>query len=307
MSVAPLSFAESQQFLTGSITEQIQRYSVSGGMAMYLSELGSGGSLQDLICKRVLNPRSALFNDPREVLEEEFAKPGTFFSLLEKLSHGEAGIGELATDLKLKSSDITAYLDELAEMRLIRILEPVGSKRQEKRYRLADHFMRFWFRFVFGFQEDLEAGLSPADLYANEVSPALPGHTAPVYEELAQEFVRRTEGLRAGSWWGKALDEHRLDGSRMVEEVDIVGTKQNRVHAVGECKWTNHRMNHDVLNDLEQFKLPALRKDGGRLAKDLKIFLFSKGGFSKALIEAEKARDDLTLVDLDALEKGLKG
>ncbi len=305
LSVAAMSFAESQDFLSGSITERIERYSVSGGMATYLSELGSGGSLADLICKRVIDPRASLFNDPREVLEEEFNKPGTYFSLLEELAHGEAGIADLAQAVKRRTSDLTPYLEELDDMRLVRTLEPTGTKRSAKRYRLADPFLAFWFHFVFGFQDDLEAGLAPKNLYKNEIASALPGHTAALYEQLCQEYVRTAMGMPAGSWWGKALPEHRQDGSRMVEEIDVVGTRQGRVEVLGECKWTNAKLGFGVLRDLEEYKLPALRKDGGRIAKDVRIALFSKAGFKQSVLDAAAERTDIDLIDLGELERGL--
>ena len=78
--VDPLQFGE-----TGILIEdadparRIERYAVAGGMARYLAELGSGGPLDELICERLLDPNGPLFNDPREVLENELAQVATYF------------------------------------------------------------------------------------------------------------------------------------------------------------------------------------------------------------------------------------
>jgi hypothetical protein len=51
----------------------------------------------------------------------------------------------------------------------------------------------------------------------------------------------------------------------MVEKVDIVGVHRRRLQLVGECKWTRRAMGRRVLDDLLEFKLPAIVQEG-RLA-----------------------------------------
>jgi len=308
--VEPFGFAEAQSFIgasTGAV-ERIERCAVSGGMSLYLDELARGGSLGERIRTRVLDPRGPLFNDPREVLEEELRTPGVYYSILEELSTGKKSLGDLATALGRKTTDLQGYLDMLREMRVISRSAPVTALEQERRHRyvLADDYMRFWFRFVFPFQEDLKTGLPAAVLYRDEVAPALGDHVSPAFEALCREWVLRT-GLatRVGTWWGNALNDLRRDGTRQSEEIDVVGLRRASVVVVGECKWQNSRMGLDVLQALESYKIPALRQAGTRLAKDLSIVLFSKSGFARGLTEAAKERRDLSLVEIDHLVRDL--
>lgn len=304
--VEPLSFAESQPFVDGDVTERIERFAVSGGMAMYLAELGRGGSLRKLVCDTVLDRRGPLFNDPREVLEEEFRRPGTYFSLLEELAARQRGMDHLTTALRTSHSSLAPYIEELVRMRLVERLSPAGGRR-DVRYRLADNFLRFWFRFVFPYQESLRSGLRPAHHYAAEVAPALPEHVAPVFESICRRWVRANLGTRAtivSPWWGRALDRLRREGSRGSEEIDIVGVARSRATVVGECKWTSGRMTSRVLHDLETYKLPALEQDGLRFADGgPTILLFSKSGFKANLVKQAAVRDDLRLIDLAELER----
>jgi len=308
--VEPLPFPDCRPFMPGGDTrERIERFAVSGGMAMYLTELGEG-PLRRRVCDAVLDPRGPLFNDPREVLEEEFRRPGAYFSLLEELALRDRGMEHLTAALRTPHSTLSPYLDELTRMRLVEKLAPAGSRR-DLRYRLTDDFLRFWFRFVFPFQESLRAGLRPADHYRAEVAPALPEHVAPVFESLCRRWVRRNLGARATRvepWWGRALDRLRRDGTRTSEEIDVVGTARGRVTLVGECKWTSGRMTSKVLDDLETYKLPALRQDGARFAAPgPTVLLFSRSGFKAKLVEQAAARDEVHLVDLDELDRGLAG
>ena len=304
--VEPLGFGEAQSFIeaSASAVERVERYAVSGGMSLYLDELARGGTLDERIRTRVLDPRGPLHNDPREVLEEELRTPGIYYSILEELSTGKKSLGELAATLGRKTTDLQGYFDALRGMRIVNRSAPVTAQDTERnhRYALADDYLRFWFRFVFPFQEELKAGLPPSVLYRDEIAPVLGDHVSPTFESLSRAWVLRTgRATRVGTWWGNALNEHRRDGSRQSEEIDVVGLRRSAVVVVGECKWQNRQLGLDVLDELETFKLPALRQGTARMGRDVSIVLFSKSGFGRSLVEAAEERDDLSLVDVDAL------
>jgi hypothetical protein len=62
-----------------------------------------------------------------------------------------------------------------------------------------------------------------------------------------------------------------------------------------------------VLEELETYKIPALRQARARLASDLRIVLFSKSGFGSRLQEVARERDDLQLVGSDQVVADLLG
>jgi uncharacterized protein len=306
MLVEPLPFADAQVFLASNTAavERIERYAVSGGMSLYLDELARGGGLRDRICTRVLNSRGPLFNDPREVLEEQLRTPGVYYSLLEELATGKKSLGDLGTALGRKTTDLQGYLDTLRDMRIIERAAPITALEDTRtyRYRLADDFMRFWFRFVFPFQEELKTGLAPRALYDEEIAPVFADHVSPSFESLCRRWgLTAGHATKVGSWWGNALNEHRRTGTRTSEEVDVVGLKRGVVSLVGECKWTNQQMKLDVLTDLDTYKLPALRQTGVRVASAPTIALFSKSGFAAGLVEAAAERDGIMLISPDRI------
>jgi hypothetical protein len=301
LSIEPLRFKDAQVFIAApGAQEKVERFAVAGGMSLYLDELG-GGSLRERVCARVLNSRGPLFNDPREVLEEELRSPGVYFSILEELAAGQRSSSDLATAIGVRTPDLSQYLKSLQELSLVERIEPVAG-RAELRFRIADPFLRFWFRFVFPFQDDLKSGVLPANHYADEIQPALAEHVAPVFESLCREWTRRELGTsRVGSWWGNALDALRKTGERQSEEIDVVGLRRSAVTVVGECKWTSGRLTAKVLDDLETYKLPALRQAGVKVAAQPLIVLFSRSRFKASLVELAAGREDLRLVELDEL------
>jgi len=315
LAVEPLRFADAQAFAGGSSPRQrIENYAVAGGTSLYLDELVRGRrDLRTQVCERVLNPRGPLFNDPREILEEELRQPGIYFSLLEELASGARAIGDLARAIGKRTHDLGPYLETLEEMRLVEKLAPVTAQRvhRDHRFRLADGFMRFWFRFVFSFQEDLRTGLRPQDLYDSEIAPAFAEFVAPLFEGLCREWTRKELGVQAsrvGAWWGIALNELRRAGQRQTEEIDIVGLRRGMVTVVGECKWTASPMARRTVEDLEAYKLPAMRQAKVRfVGEGPLILLFSRSGFRRSLVELAANREDVRLVGLEELVGGLMG
>jgi hypothetical protein len=214
----------------------------------------------------------------------------------------------------MRSSQLTFYLDTLREMRLLSSSMPVGAPEGSRSYkhRVSDGFIRFWFRFVFGNQEGLQEGLSPHDVWDGDIEPYLADFVAPTFEELCVRYARRVYGAsaqRVGGWWGPALNKYRQARQRFTEEIDVVGAHRRNLVLVGECKWTTDPMPKRVLDELRDYKLPALEQER-RLtvpARGPQILLFSRSGFSNELIASTRSDDTVSLVTLDELVSELDG
>lgn len=273
-------------------------------MPRYLAALAQG-TLTEAVCDQLLRPDGPLWNEGRTIVEQELREPAVHFSILESLASGEKAIGEIASALRTPSNQVARYLSHLGELRLVRRQLPFGAPASSRRghWLLDDPFLRFWFRFVFPFQTDLEAGLAPGDLYRAEIESELADHVAPVFEAACREHVRTHLGERAsrvGRWWGNARHDLRRTGARSSEEIDIVGTARSRVTVVGEARWTSSPMDVSVLRDLHEFKLPALRQDGFRIVDDATVVLCCRSGFTDGL--RERAGEDGRLHLVDATE-----
>ena len=163
---------------------------------------------------------------------------------------------------------------------------------------------------MFPHQDALAEGLRGTDLWCGEITEFLPDHVAATFEALCVRYTRERFGNEAptvGSWWGDALNEERRTGRRTVEEIDIVGAHRQRLRLVGECKWTAKPMRKQVLDDLLTFKLPALLQEG-RLTvpkEGLRILLFARSGFDRALKASAASDGRVELVTVEALAMAL--
>ncbi len=303
--VRPLRFAQAAPFLVGFDSfDAFERFAISGGMPMYLRRLTTG-PLRNAVSRNVLDRDAPLWNEGRVIVEQELREPRVYFAILEQLATGGKAINEIAQPLDTTSSAIAKYLATLVDLKLVSKKEPFGAAPASRsgQWRLDDDFLRFWFRFVFPFQSDLEAGLPPEQLFDAEISPALANHVAPVFEIWVLEWLRvnRAElATKWGNWWGNSTNEFRQRKERSTEEIDAVGSQRGRVTVVAEAKWTNRPLTPAIINDLDTYKIPALRQSGLKVVAEPRIILASKAGYSDSLIKLAARGDRIELVDVAA-------
>lgn len=303
LEVRALPFDRARLFLPGlEPTDAFTRFAIADGMPRYLAAL-AGGTLAESVCSQLLRPDAPLWNEGRAIVGQELREPAVHFAVIEQLASGDKELNEIANAVRMDGARLSKYLATLEDLRLVRRDLPLQavSTRRGGHWVLEDAFIRFWFRFVFPYQADLESGLAAEDLFHTEIEPQLAQHVAPVFERACREHVRRRMGTSAtqvGRWWGNALHELRRAGTRTTEEIDVVGISRNRVTVVGEAKWTAAPLDGSVLDQLEAFKVPALRQDGFRLAAETTTVLFSRSGYSDALRGRAEHDDRLILVDV---------
>jgi len=309
--VKPLDFVQARTFLgSHNGADLIRRYALAGGMPRYLSLFGRTGSLKQIACSALLDPRGALFDEPRTVLEMELPEPAVHFSLLTALAaHKELAYGDLLSESKVDDKVASRYLQALEQLFLVEAANPIFSTAtaRRRRYRVADHLTRFWFRFVFPFQQDLDAGLEPGAHWDRSVAPHLDEHVAATFEQICRAWTLRTYATttdRVGAWWGLSRHDLRRRGQRTSEEIDIVGGRDRLVTVIGEVKWTNRPMRKRTLDDLRELKVPALAQSGVEVS-GAEVVLFSRSGFDEDLL-AEATAGRIRLVGLDELLFGLR-
>lgn len=304
LDVRSLPYAEAQGLLAGlrDPVQRFERYCIAGGMPLYLSRLGHG-DVRTAVCANVLDRFAPLCNEGRALIEQELREPRVYLALLERLANGRQQLQELARHAGLDSARAAKYLSVLTDLRMVSRTVPIGAKPDSRdgRWQLDDPFLRFWFRFVFPYQGDLDGGLDAGLLFDTVVAPDIADHCSPVFEQWALSWLRIHHGATAvqwGRWWGNAANAHRRAGTRSTEEIDAVGLLRNRVTAVAECRWTNRPMTPAIVHDIDRYKLPALADSGLRIAKDPQVILLCRSGYSDGLVELAATDPRIHLVDV---------
>ncbi|WMT07884.1 ATP-binding protein [Natrinema thermotolerans] len=232
-----------------------------------------------------------MYSEPEFLLRTELRQPNTYFSILRALAHGRRTPNEIAGMAGVESASLSTYLQKLRRLRLIErhipVTEsPTSSKRG--RYRIAAPLFRFWFRFVYGNQDQLR--MLGENAYEELVAPELADYVNPLFERLCQRVLPTLVDRQfrdIGQWWFK---EH---------ELDVLGLTEDGLVA-GECKFTSNPVSEGILSDLER-TADEVRWSKRPTGGEPLYVLFSRSGYTDDLEHATETRDDVRLFDLSDL------
>lgn len=246
MQIAPIKFKLIKNFFRGYGIEQlIEAYSVLGGIPRYLEEFESKLSIDENIKKKILDKTSFLYNEPHNLLFEEFRTPAPYVSILTAITQGYVKFSEISETSKIQSHKLPKYLLVLERIGIIEKEIPVTEKKirgKTTRYKIKDNFYSFWFKFIFKNKSLIEQGLR------NEVFDSIKrdfnSYVAASFEDICREFVIDSKIFnlaKIGRWWNKE------------NEIDIVALNEKEDEALfAECKWQDKVDAAKVLEKLKE-------------------------------------------------------
>ena len=292
----PLELPTVPQFFPAySPEQQIEAWAVLGGMPYYLAAFSDQVDIFTNIRAQILEVHGLLHAEPRLLLLEELREPRNYFSILRAIAQGSTRLNEIAQKAGVGDSSVTArYLDILQQMRLVYRSVPATESQPEKSkkgiYRIADFFLRFWFRYVHPYQNALDLGMADGIL-AQRVRPTFDQFVSYAFEEAARAYIIRQARNghlsflpeRIGSWW----DQN--------SEIDVVAVSDNdRALLLGECKWSEKPIGMDILDDLKR-KAQVFKQNP--FWERISYYLFSKSGFTPNL--REQAGEEVRLISIE--------
>nr|BAL52713.1 ATPase [uncultured prokaryote] len=295
LQLQPLSFRDASLFFTSYTPRQrLAAYGVLGGMPAYLQRFDPRRSLRENLVREVLNPQGFLFEEPHFVLRMELRDPKTYMALLGAIAAGCTRLNEIAQRTGLAVQTASKYLDVLRGLGLVArevsLWERAPQRSKKGRYRIADPFLQFWFRFVAPYLSLIAAG-SGELVYERFIAPQLDAYLGTIFEEVCREYMRRygaelgePPAQRVGAHWGADFD------------IDVVIEHIDGSWSFGECKWTRRPMGTQELVTLQE-RVTQLQPKPRKIRSYL---LFSGGGFTEGLRESAQAQP-VHLVDLSRL------
>jgi AAA+ ATPase superfamily predicted ATPase len=285
----PFSITDARRFFSAYDPETaVTAWAIYGGTPYYLQSIDAEQSVGANVQQSILSERGLLYSEPEFLLRTELRQPNTYFSILRALAHGRRTPNEIAGMAGVESTSLSTYLQKLRRLRLVErhipvTASPTTSKRG--RYRIAAPLFRFWFRFVYGNQDQLR--ILGDDAYEEFVAPELADYVSPLFERLCQQALPSLVDRRfrdVGQWWFK---QHELDVLGLADEGLVAG----------ECKFTSSPVSEGVLSDLERTTAEVQWSEMPANAEPLYV-LFSRSGYTDDLTDVADSRDDVLLFDL---------
>jgi AAA+ ATPase superfamily predicted ATPase len=285
-----------------SASDQALLYGVTGGIPHYINKLDVEGDLDEALLENLFNTSSYLFEEPENLLKQELREPAIYNSIISAIAGGASRSNEISTKIGVESGVCAKYLKVLLDLGILKKETPVTEKPGRKTiYAIDDNFFRFWYRFVPRNMSVINAGRM-RQAYAKAVKQYYPDYMGLVFEKMCREYLLRyAEDLPmllsdVGQWWGTDSKQ------RKEVQIDIVGTPvEGKEYLIGSCKYRNEKIGMEELELLRRYA-SVFRQDGS-----FRYYIFSKGGFTPALLDAEK-QGAVKLLTLDDLyDKGMAG
>ncbi|MBR4606785.1 MAG: ATP-binding protein [Lachnospiraceae bacterium] len=295
----PFDYLDSAKFVPKyGFEEKAIVYGVTGGVAKYLTLFDDNLPLDDNLINNFFKPSGYLYEEPINLLTQEFRTINTYNAVIETCAGGANKMTEIADKAHVSTSALAYVIKSLCTIGVISKVSPMTEKENAKKtaYEISDGMYRFWYSFIPAARASIEMNRGEV-FYKNYVKDKLHSFMGSVFEEMCRHYVL-SKGLdgrlkclvtNVGKWWGPGHDRKPTD-------IDVVGIDHGgRKAVIGECKFKNEVIDKEVYE--------ALMDRRGLIDKryeEVEYLFFSLSGYSKWVKEnAEKGKVLLlTLSDL---------
>ena len=281
---------------------RVQIYACVGGVPKYLELMRPDHPLEENI--QSLLGSKLIIDDAGALLRDQLSEPAQCISIVEAIAAGFDQFNDIASMAGLPVSHLGKYLSVLKRLGIVTREVPVTETRPEKsrkgRYRITDHYLRFYYRFLANQRANLERGL------INSVWLNIRHHLAEfvgrhVFEELCREYLWQLGNAgrlafaprEVGSFWGSRLPQ-----------IDVAAINEDAHRLIlGECKWTGKPVDAAVVTSLierAQRVIPAPAEKW-----TVTYAFFSRSGFAPDARPAATGRQCIW-VDLKQLDSTLQ-
>lgn len=301
----PFNYLDSAKFVPEYSNEnKAIVYGVTGGVPKYLELFNSKVSLDQNLKNLFFNPNGYLFDEPRNLLTQEFSDIIVVNNIIEQIASGENTINTISSKIAESEANVSYSLNKLISVGLVEKKKCITEEKNKKKtqYVLKDSMFQFWYRFIPEATSSIERG-NGEQYYDSYVKSQLHSFMGNVFEEMCRDYVAG-RGFsndfgciitEVGNWWGieNYSDE---DGKKHHEstDIDIVGiSKIDKSMVVGECKFKNEKIDKSIFEIL--FRRANNVFHGNYKIK--KYILFSLNGYTGWFGDNEN--ENLMCVSLD--------
>ncbi len=236
-------------------------YAFTGGVAKYIelfvdAKCFTKEKMADFLTKR----DSYFLTEGRDLTINKFSNEyDIYFSILQLIASGKSSQAQIDGVLQKNTG---AYLNNLEKnYEMICKLKPMFSKAGTRltKYRIKDNFLRFWFRFVYPYQDLIESNRSEM-LKQNILDNFAEFSGLSLVQFFRDKFMAGGEFTSVGSWWKKNSED----------EIDLIAVNDfTGKGVIAEIKRNPNKINLDIL-----------RQKAANLPKEFSKYEFEFKGLS---------------------------
>ena len=281
MVVGPLNPADIGEMLDLEPAAAFDAALITGGLPLVCREWQPGTSMWEFLDAALENPISALLVSAERSLAAEFPPQAMGREVLRAIGSGERTFTNIARAAGgIAHSTLTRAAELLIDKRVVAAELPISlHPSKERRYRVADPYLRFWLAFVDPHMAEIER--MRGDLTLARIRNQWTSWRGRAVEPLIRESLARIlpdGGLPAapvvGGYWTRSNDV----------EIDLVGADRQPVAKellfLGSIKWLE-------TSSFDAHDLAALHKHRAALTDDpIPLVAVSRSGVSCSGLQA---------------------
>lgn len=281
-----------QRFPNFRIEECVEAYAILGGFPALWNQFDDRLTIQQNICRHILDPNCFLFEEGERMLTDQLREPGVYNTIMASIAAGSHKLNNLYLHTEFSRAKISVYLKNLIELELV---EKVFSYDTEGRenvqkgiYRISHPFVDFYYTYMYPYLSDLQM-LSVGEFYNRYIMPDFRRYVTGYFKKVCRQHLIKLNSRHklpidfdiVGEWIGKA------------GELDIIAQDEEGQTLIGLCNWERPMTYEDYENLLGYAKKAKINADY--------VYMYTAFRFDERLNLEAKIRPNLKLVQISDL------
>ena len=281
-----------QRFPNFRVEECVEAYAILGGIPGLWNQFDDRLTIQQNICRNILDADSFLFEEGERMLTEQLREPSVYNTIMASIAAGNHKLNDLYLHTEFSRAKISVYLKNLIELELVEKVfsyDTAGKENVQKGiYRISHPFVEFYYTYMYPHLSDLQK-LSVGEYYNRYVAPDFRKYVTRYFKIVCrQHLTRMNERHRLpivldsiGEWIGK-------NGS-----LDIIAQDQEGHTLIGLCNWEKPMAYEDYETLLACAKKARIHADY--------IYMYTAFRYDERLNLEAKMKTNLKLVQITDL------
>lgn len=281
-----------QRFPNFRIEECVEAYAILGGIPGLWNQFDDRLTIQQNICRNILDRNSFLFEEGERMLTEQLREPGVYNTIMASIAAGNYKLNDLYLHTEFSRAKISVYLKNLIELELVKKVfsyDTAGKENVQKGiYRINHPFVDFYYTYMYPHMSDLQT-LSVGEFYNRYVMPDFRKYVTRYFKQVCRQHLAKLNDRHklpieldsVGEWIGK------------MGELDIVAQDEEGHTLIGLCNWEKPMTYEDYENLLVYAKKARINADY--------IYMYTAFRFDEKLNLEAKIKTNLKLVQITDL------
>lgn len=281
-----------ERFPNFRIEECVEAYAILGGIPGLWNQFDDRLTIQQNICRNILDGNCFLFEEGERILTEQLREPGVYNTIMASIAAGNHKLNDLYLHTEFSRAKISVYLKNLIELELVEKVfsyDTAGKENVQKGiYRISHPFVDFYYTYIYPHLSDLQM-LSVGEFYNHYIMRDFRRYVSGYFKLVCRQHLARL-GERhrlpiacgtIGEWIGKA------------GTLDIIAQDQEGRTLIGLCNWEKPMTYEDYENLLLYAKKAKISADY--------IYMYTAFRFDEKLNLEAKVKSNLKLVQISDL------